>query len=179
MPLPKQPTKRGDLLSDYGPEVTDVPTTPKKAVVAKKKTLKSQTSEGVTTATTILTSAGANTAEPVEIKEAATTKKTTKRATRKTSSTKTDVKVAKPQRTRKTDPSEAIANVSVETPNKAAVEVSTIANEVVTHKEDTKTTLRRGRAATPSNKRKLFVLDTNVLIHDPLSFFRFAEHDVF
>lgn len=179
MPLPKQPTKRGDLLSDYGPEVTDVPTTPKKAVVAKKKTLKSQTSEGVTTATTILTSAGANTAEPVEIKEAATTKKTTKRATRKTSSTKTDVKVAKPQRTRKTVPSEATANVSVETPNKAAVEVSTIANEVVTHKEDTKTTLRRGRAATPSNKRKLFVLDTNVLIHDPLSIFRFAEHDVF
>ena len=182
MPLPKQPTKRGDLLSDYGPEVTDVPTTPKKAVVAKKKTLKSQTSEGVTTATTILTSAGANTAEPVEIIEAATTKKTTKttkRATRKTSSTKTDAKVAKPQRTRKTVPSEAIANVSVETPNKAAVEVSTIANEVVTHKEDTKTTLRRGRAATPSNKRKLFVLDTNVLIHDPLSIFRFAEHDVF
>ena len=182
MPLPKQPTKRGDLLSDYGPEVTDVPTTPKKAVVAKKKTLKSQTSEGVTTATTILTSAGANTAEPVEIIEVATTKKTTKttkRATRKTSSTKTDAKVAKPQRTRKTVPSEATANVSVETPNKAAVEVSTIANEVVTHKEDTKTTLRRGRAATPSNKRKLFVLDTNVLIHDPLSIFRFAEHDVF
>lgn len=179
MPLPKQPTKRGDLLSDYGPEVTDVPTTPKKAVVAKKKTLKSQTSEGVTTATTILTSARANTAEPVEIKEAATTKQTTKRATRKTSSTKTDVKVAKPQRTRKTVPSEATANVSVETPNKAAVEMSTIANEVVTHKEDTKTTLRRGRAATPSNKRKLFVLDTNVLIHDPLSIFRFAEHDVF
>ncbi len=105
--------------------------------------------------------------------------KTTKRATRKTSSTKTDAKVAKPQRTRKTVPSEATANVSVETPNKAAVEVSTIANEVVTHKEDTKTTLRRGRAATPSNKRKLFVLDTNVLIHDPLSIFRFAEHDVF
>ena len=182
MPLPKQPTKRGDLLSDYGPEVTDVPTTPKKAVVAKKKTLKSQTSEGVTTATTILTSARANTAEPVEIIEVATTKKTTKttkRATRKTSSTKTDAKVAKPQRTRKTVPSEATANVSVETPNKAAVEVSTIANEVVTHKEDTKTTLRRGRAATPSNKRKLFVLDTNVLIHDPLSIFRFAEHDVF
>ena len=182
MPLPKQPTKRGDLLSDYGPEVTDVPAAPKKAVATKKKTLKSQTSEGVTTATTILTSAGANTAEPVEIIEAATTKKTTKttkRATRKTSSTKTDAKVAKPQRTRKTVPSEATANVSVETPNKAAVEVSTIANEVVTHKEDTKTTLRRGRAATPSNKRKLFVLDTNVLIHDPLSIFRFAEHDVF
>ena len=38
---------------------------------------------------------------------------------------------------------------------------------------------RRGRAATPENLRKMFVLDTNVLMHDPLSLFRFAEHDVF
>jgi PhoH-like ATPase len=28
-------------------------------------------------------------------------------------------------------------------------------------------------------QRKLFVLDTNVLLHDPSSLFRFAEHDVF
>lgn len=28
-------------------------------------------------------------------------------------------------------------------------------------------------------KSKLFVLDTNVLMHDPISLFRFAEHDVF
>lgn len=38
---------------------------------------------------------------------------------------------------------------------------------------------RRGRAATPDDKKKLFVLDTNVLMHDPLSIFRFAEHDIF
>ena len=41
------------------------------------------------------------------------------------------------------------------------------------------TPTRRGRAATPADKRKLFVLDTNVLIHDPMSIFSFAEHDVF
>lgn len=29
------------------------------------------------------------------------------------------------------------------------------------------------------NKRKLFVLDTNVLLHDPQCLFRFAEHDVY
>ncbi len=39
--------------------------------------------------------------------------------------------------------------------------------------------LRRGRAQTPENLPKMFVLDTNVLMHDPLSLFRFAEHDVF
>lgn len=38
---------------------------------------------------------------------------------------------------------------------------------------------RRGRIVTPEDKPKLFVLDTNVLMHDPLSLFRFAEHDVF
>ena len=27
--------------------------------------------------------------------------------------------------------------------------------------------------------KKLFVLDTNVLIHDPASLFRFQEHDLF
>ncbi len=31
----------------------------------------------------------------------------------------------------------------------------------------------------PASQRKLFVLDTNVLLHDPTSLFRFAEHDVF
>ncbi|HET8598623.1 MAG TPA: PhoH family protein [Castellaniella sp.] len=31
----------------------------------------------------------------------------------------------------------------------------------------------------PVAQRKLFVLDTNVLLHDPMSLFRFAEHDVF
>ena len=27
--------------------------------------------------------------------------------------------------------------------------------------------------------KKLFILDTNVLMHDPTSIFRFAEHDIF
>ena len=35
----------------------------------------------------------------------------------------------------------------------------------------------RGQAST--SKPRLFVLDTNVLLHDPMCLFRFAEHDVF
>ena len=31
----------------------------------------------------------------------------------------------------------------------------------------------------PAAKRRLFVLDTNVLLHDPTSLFRFEEHDVY
>jgi len=39
---------------------------------------------------------------------------------------------------------------------------------------------RKGREASPvQTNPKLFVLDTNVLMHDPSSLFRFAEHDIF
>ena len=35
------------------------------------------------------------------------------------------------------------------------------------------------RKATTDKDTKLFVLDTNVLMHDPTSLFRFEEHDVY
>ena len=35
------------------------------------------------------------------------------------------------------------------------------------------------RQANPSGMTKLFVLDTNVLMHDPTSLFRFEEHDIY
>lgn len=37
----------------------------------------------------------------------------------------------------------------------------------------------KGRKAKTSSVAKLFVLDTNVLMHDPSSLFRFEEHDVY
>ncbi|HTH08746.1 MAG TPA: PhoH family protein, partial [Acidovorax sp.] len=37
----------------------------------------------------------------------------------------------------------------------------------------------RAKRATPQGPTKLFVLDTNVLLHDPTSLFRFEEHDIF
>src|SRR5882757_5595002 len=41
----------------------------------------------------------------------------------------------------------------------------------------TRTGTRKPRAV--SGKPRLFVLDTNVLMHDPTSLFRFEEHDIF
>ena len=38
---------------------------------------------------------------------------------------------------------------------------------------------RRKSASTPLAPARLFVLDTNVLLHDPMSLFRFEEHDIF
>jgi len=41
------------------------------------------------------------------------------------------------------------------------------------------TRARNGRKSRTTGPAKLFVLDTNVLMHDPTSLFRFEEHDVF
>ncbi|MFL9962217.1 PhoH family protein [Paraburkholderia sediminicola] len=41
------------------------------------------------------------------------------------------------------------------------------------------TSRKRGAAAEPIEVQKLFVLDTNVLMHDPSCLFRFEEHDVY
>ncbi|TAM87933.1 MAG: PhoH family protein [Candidimonas sp.] len=38
---------------------------------------------------------------------------------------------------------------------------------------------RRGKIRLPTARRKLFVLDTNVLLHDSSSLFKFEEHDIF
>jgi PhoH-like ATPase len=35
------------------------------------------------------------------------------------------------------------------------------------------------RPSSPNGPSRLFVLDTNVLLHDPMSLFRFEEHDIF
>jgi PhoH-like ATPase len=42
-----------------------------------------------------------------------------------------------------------------------------------------KTAPNKREAKKTSGKPKLFVLDTNVLLHDPVSLFRFEEHDIF
>ena len=41
------------------------------------------------------------------------------------------------------------------------------------------TSARKSTKKTPTPLTKLFVLDTNVLLHDPTSVYRFEEHDVF
>jgi PhoH-like ATPase len=50
-----------------------------------------------------------------------------------------------------------------------------------TSKQSGKAKSHRPKAITVGDAaiRRLFVLDTNVLMHDPMSLFRFAEHDVF
>ena len=46
-------------------------------------------------------------------------------------------------------------------------------------KEDNTSSKKQAKTAKRSGPSKLFVLDTNVLMHDPMCLFRFEEHDVF
>jgi PhoH-like ATPase len=49
----------------------------------------------------------------------------------------------------------------------------------VTAKAPTPQAKARPAKSKPSGPPKLFVLDTNVLMHDPMSLFRFEEHDIY
>ncbi len=51
---------------------------------------------------------------------------------------------------------------------------------LATHaKKETPATAAKLRKPKPAGPTKLFVLDTNVLMHDPMCLFRFEEHDIF
>ena len=76
------------------------------------------------------------------------------------------VKTAAPRR-RKAD----VTSAAVQAPAPVAVQAPAVVND--------KPAPVRTRKAKSSGPTKLFVLDTNVLMHDPMSLFRFEEHDVF
>jgi PhoH-like ATPase len=62
---------------------------------------------------------------------------------------------------------------------KAEAPVPSLRSEKPLKAVDTRPKSGTSRAADRVGKTKLFVLDTNVLMHDPTSLFRFAEHDVY
>ena len=161
MPLPKRPAKRGDVLTDYGPEADLTKLAGKAAPKAAAKP-----SQAPETAS----------------KPRRTTRKTVKAApaetTKTVEKTVTAQETAAPKSTAKTPAKPAVKKPPVK---KAATAVKPQTAPAVAESDvrESRHSNRRGRAATPADKRKLFVLDTNVLIHDPMSIFSFAEHDVF
>jgi PhoH-like ATPase len=70
-----------------------------------------------------------------------------------------------------------VAPVRAKTPDRTPAEKPT--NFKSGKPADSRAKSRTSRAADKSGVSKLFVLDTNVLMHDPTSLFRFEEHDVY
>lgn len=64
----------------------------------------------------------------------------------------------------------------IDTPD-ALIEPPTTAVATTPVEQSVKTATKR--RTLPSNQRKLFILDTNVLLHDSNSLFKFEEHDIF
>ncbi len=97
---------------------------------------------------------------------------TAARAPRKTKAAAKPAVVAKTLRTKTTV--EPISAKEAKQEVKAAALVET--KEVL---KETTLAHRRNKNLKHDGKNKLYVLDTNVLLHDPTSIFRFQEHDIY
>ena len=97
---------------------------------------------------------------------------TAARAPRKTKAAAKPAVAAKTLRTKTTV--EPIAAKEAKQEVKAAAPVET--KEVL---KETTLAHRRNKNLKHDGKNKLYVLDTNVLLHDPTSIFRFQEHDIY
>jgi len=165
MPLPTAPSKLGSLLP---PDEYKAKARPAKAA---KKTAEGDASTsadyGAASVAQPMTEA-ANTAAPLRAvasaQEAASASATTRtRKTRQTAALLQPMPAAAPA-----------------APVVARDERPAAAKPAAAPARDTgATTKARGRKTAEAELQKLFVLDTNVLMHDPSSLFRFEEHDVY
>ena len=97
---------------------------------------------------------------------------TAARAPRKTKAAANPAVAAKTRRTKKTVQPISAKEAKLEVKAAAPVETKEVLKE---------TTLAhtRNKNLKHDGKNKLYVLDTNVLLHDPTSIFRFQEHDIY
>ncbi len=142
MPLPKPPSKKGDLLAAADFEAQAGPRSDKRA-------LKTRPSAEATPAATL---------DLFEERAQAAANKPTAKAAPATP-------VAAPARPG-TKPTAPAARPASPPPAATASGIQTAVRP-------------RGRKPRDGGPAKLFVLDTNVLMHDPMSLFRFEEHDIF
>ncbi|MGN1149503.1 MAG: PIN domain-containing protein, partial [Sutterella sp.] len=177
MPLPSMPAKKGDILTDYGPE-------PGAEQPKRRRAAAAAGIPAPETPASVPAAAESAAALPAADEKSKTpaAKRATVRRTAAKPRKKTAASAEMPARSPEAPASSDTPAVDVsESEKPAAVPVSASAEFTMTTAPTPRMSQagRRGRAATPENLAKLFVLDTNVLMHDPLCIFRFAEHDVF
>lgn len=167
MPLPAAPTRRGARLKNIPEELSaEAPARKLTRRTAKKKAAAPLEIPEVATAPAVVETPEV---KPVEVKAAeAKAVKSVKPA--KTAKTTKTVKATKTPKAETAENKETALN-EVAAPVIAAAEKNT--HDKLPH-------LRSKRAERDSDGlKKLYVLDTNVLLHDPTSLFRFEEHDVY
>lgn len=114
----------------------------------------------------------ADTLTPDDVKATRTTKKAVRRTTQ--ARTRADASVKKTK--------QAAAKVALVVPSPHVAPPATADVPPKQPKKKLTGTMLQSplsRAASKSGETKMFVLDTNVLMHDPTALFRFDEHDIF
>jgi PhoH-like ATPase len=144
MPLPKPPSKKGDLLATADYEVQAVPRGDRRA--PKNHPVAAAAAAGAAAAPARRAPTGAT--KPMA---------------------KADAPAVAPAPAPKTPPA-AAPTAAARTAVTPAPAVDSAIRPAVQPRP------RKARGTGPA---KLFVLDTNVLMHDPMSLFRFEEHDIF
>jgi len=154
MPLPKPPTKRADMLTDgdYTSQPKAARTTTK--APATRATKVSTSAAAAPTLELVRTPAANDVALPAEVLPA-------------------KAPAAAPATSPKRRSQPTVADKSGQDNNAARASTPSASAKPAA---GSSTRRRRSASAGPA---KLFVLDTNVLLHDPMSLFRFDEHDVF
>ena len=152
MPLPPAPSRRAALLS---PEAFDVVAPPRAALLPANEVVATPAAKAAPPARTARKAASVASA-PVAVGTAAAP----------LVQVETRVREALP----------VPAPVARSTSGRAR---STKAPAPVASMAPTSPAPTKGKKAATNGPKKLFVLDTNVLLHDPTSLFRFEEHDIF
>jgi PhoH-like ATPase len=157
MPLPPAPARRAALLS---PEAYDVTAQP-------GRTLQPAASEAVESAAAARAPAR-KTAARAALQAVPTTAHATEPA--RTAGRSRSEPVAAPA------PAPTPATARSTPPGRKTTRTAAAPTAAAAPASRTSGSTKRAR---PSGPSKLFVLDTNVLLHDPTSLFRFEEHDIF
>ena len=156
MPLPKPPTKRADMLT-----ADDYTSQPKAVRPATKAPATRASKAGKTSAVTSPVLELVRPTSPVDAPADT-------RAAPKVQAAPVALPAAAPKR--KTQPTVA---------DKSDQATAERANAPSASAKPAASSSTRRRRPVSDGPAKLFVLDTNVLLHDPMSLFRFDEHDVF
>jgi PhoH-like ATPase len=170
MPLPTPPSKLGTLL----------PPDEFKAKARPAKTTKKQGTVGeqVEAADYGATGSPLNVAEPMQ--RAANATATLRSVPTRPEAASVTKEAPSPSRARKTKETPALLPVSAASPVVRKEQPSATTPTAAAPAPVAAKTQGRARKAVPETEiRKLFVLDTNVLMHDPTCLFRFEEHDVY
>ena len=158
MPLPPAPTKRAALLS---PEAF------------RQSAASASANETETTTESIVD----NLAQP-DTAPVAAASRSRKKATATATTTATAAPKRAPAKTAKASTAKA-APVQAPAPAVVAKSAPSQPAAAVAATKATPVNKAKTRAARSTGPKKMFVLDTNVLLHDPTSLFRFEEHDIF